>query len=514
MPASSGTLDAVREDPSALARTLVATDPGAAASDDSADAGLAGARLDHFLIEERLGSGGMGEVYAAHDESLDRAVALKVLRADVTSLPGMTDRFLREARSQARLNHPNIVHIYYIGRRPTLGGEDSLFFAMERITGGDLEALLRRGDTLPPEEARQAMLQVAQGLRAGHRAGVIHRDIKPSNLMLGEEGILKIADFGLAKPVDGDNQITQEGALVGSPYYIAPEQAVAEEIDHRADMYAMGAAFYHLLSGKPPFDGPRPMAVVAKHLSEPLVPLAKVAPHVPRPLARVVETLLEKKPDDRYEDYDALIAALEQAAPSQRAYAPFTTRAVAVLVDFLVAGLLIGFLGWIGLLVYLAIVTLGHAWRGQSPAKFLFGIEVRREDGSRLGPGRALLRTLVSLWMPILTGAIIALTAGIPELLETIESLHPTHIGDLQNVLIAMAISQGFLTLLYVAGLSVALFHPEGKSLHDLAARSVVTYRLERPRGKASGDPSRPGERSGELGRLGKKLSTRPPPPA
>ena len=289
---------------------------------------------------------------------------------------------------------------------------------------------------------------------------------------------------------------------------------MAEEIDHRADMYAMGAAFYHLLSGKPPFDGPRPMAVVAKHLSEPLVPLAKVAPHVPRPLARVVETLLEKKPDDRYEDYDALIAALEQAAPSQRAYAPFTTRAVAVLVDFLVAGLLIGFLGWIGLLVYLAIVTLGHAWRGQSPAKFLFGIEVRRDDGSRLGPGRALLRTLVSLWMPILTGATIALTAGIPELLETIESLHPTHIGDLQNVLIAMAISQGFLTLLYVAGLSVALFHPEGKSLHDLAARSVVTYRLERPRAKASGDPSRPGERSGELGRLGKKLSTRPPPPA
>ena len=208
----------MREDPSALARTLVATDPGAAASGQLADAGLAGARLDHFLIEERIGSGGMGEVYAAHDESLDRAVALKVLRADVTSLPGMTDRFLREARSQARLNHPNIVHIYYIGRRPTLGGEDSLFFAMERITGGDLEALLRRGDTLPPEEARQAMLQVAQGLRAGHRAGVIHRDIKPSNLMLGEEGILKIADFGLAKPVDGDNQITQEGALVGSPY--------------------------------------------------------------------------------------------------------------------------------------------------------------------------------------------------------------------------------------------------------------------------------------------------------
>src|SRR5690606_17465228 len=188
--------ETVREDPSALARTIVAGDPSAAASEPNGG-GLIGARLDHFIIEQRLGAGGMGEVYAARDESLDRAVALKVLRGDVTRLPGMTDRFLREARSQARLNHPNIVHIYYIGRRPTPDGEDSLFFAMERIDGGDLEALLRRGDTMPPEEARQAMLQVAHGLRAGHRAGVIHRDIKPSNLMVGDEGIIKIADFGL-----------------------------------------------------------------------------------------------------------------------------------------------------------------------------------------------------------------------------------------------------------------------------------------------------------------------------
>src|SRR5690606_15172851 len=132
---------------------------------------------------------------------------IKVLRGDVTRQPGMTERFLREARSQARLNYPNIVHIYYIGRRTTDDGEGSLFFAMERIAGGDLEALLQRGETMPPEEARQAMIQVAHGLRAAHRAGVIHRDIKPSNLMIGDEGILKIADFGLAKPVDGDNSI-------------------------------------------------------------------------------------------------------------------------------------------------------------------------------------------------------------------------------------------------------------------------------------------------------------------
>lgn len=515
-PATSVTLDAVKEDPSALAKTLAfdESDATAAGMSSAEGDGLVGASLDHFVIESRLGQGGMGEVYAARDTSLDRPVAIKVLRGDITRQPAMTDRFLREARSQARLNHPNIVHIHYIGRRPTLGGEDSLYFAMERITGGDLDAILRRGETMPVEEARQAMIQVAQGLRAAQRAGVIHRDIKPSNLMISPDGILKIGDFGLAKPLDGDNQITQEGAMVGSPYYIAPEQAVGDEIDHRADMYAMGASFHHLLTGKPPFDGPRPMAVVAKHLSEPLVPLAKSAPHVPPQLARIVEKLLEKKPEDRYPDYDALIADLEEAAPERQAYAPFTTRAVAVLGDFLLAGALIGALDWIGLVVYLALVTVGHGWRGQTPAKLLLGIEVRRDDGSRLGFPRALLRTIVSLWMPILTGAIVALTRGVPELLSKIESMKPADLASLQNMLIAMAISQGFLTLLYLAGLSIAIFHPRHKTLHDLAVGSIVTYRLkpDLSRPTPSGR-SRTGESSGELEKLAKKLSTRPPPP-
>ena len=501
------------DDASALAKTLALGERDAAAAAAAPEEGLVGTTLDHFVIEALLGQGGMGEVYAARDTSLDRPVAIKVLRGDVTRQPGMIDRFLREARSQARLSHPNIVAIHYIGRRPGPTGEDSLYFAMERVTGGDLEAILRRGETMPPEEARQAMIQVAQGLRAAHRAGVIHRDIKPSNLMITPDGLLKIADFGLAKPIDGDNRITQEGALVGSPYYIAPEQAVGDDIDHRADMYSLGASFHHLLVGKPPFDGPRPMAVVAKHLSEPLVPLAKSAPHVPPALAAIIERLLAKKPEDRYPDYDALLADLERAAPEQRTYAPITTRAVAVLGDFLLAGALIGALDWIGLIVYVAIVTVGHGWRGQSPAKYLLGIEVRREDGSRLGFGRALVRTLVSLWMPILTGAMIALTAGVPELLSTIESMRPADLASLQNMLIAMAISQGFLTLLYLAGLAIAVFHPRKKALHDLAVGSVVSYRLAKDGPRPKGAP-REGGSSGSLERLAKKLGSSPPPPA
>lgn len=501
------------DDSQALAETVAAPSEAGALLDraaDDPDASLTGAELDHYVIGERIGKGGMGEVYVARDTSLDREVAIKVLRSDVTAHASMSDRFRREARAQARFNHPNIVHIYYIGERPMPTGEASLFFAMERVDGGDLDDLLRRSETMPPEDARQAMMQVARGLRAAHRVGVIHRDIKPSNLMVSSEGVIKIADFGLAKPMDGDNQITQEGALVGSPYYIAPEQAIGDAIDHRADMYALGAAFHHLLVGQPPFDGPRPMAVVAKHLSEDLTPLRESAPHVPAALAAIVERLLEKKPEDRYADYDALLGALEEAAPRHRAHAPFMTRFFAALLDFLVAGVLIGLLGWIGLLLYLAIVTVGHAWRGQSPAKFLLGIEVIRDDGRRLGWGRAALRTLAQLWMPILAGALIALSSGVPELLGTIEQLNPESLDDLQGILIALGISHGAITLLWFVGLGLALFHPNDKTVHDMVIGTQVVYRLKTPKvTKASAGTPAPSQ----LETLGKKLSTRPPPP-
>ncbi len=503
------------DDANALAETLaVGSEPGATRPADALPS-MAGARLDHFVIEELLGRGGMGEVYAATDTSLDRPVAIKVLRADVTAHEGMTDRVLREARAQAKLSHPNIVHIYYIGRRPTEDGTASLFFAMERVSSGDLEDVLKTGETMPPEEARLAMIQVAQGLRAAQKAGVIHRDIKPSNLLVDEHGVIKIADFGLAKPMDGDNQITQEGAVVGSPWYMAPEQAIGESMDFRADMYSLGAAFHHLLVGAPPFDGPRPLAVVAKHLSEDLVPLAKRAPHVPPPLARVIERLLAKKPEDRYADYDALVAELEAAAPEARAYAPFTTRLFAVLGDFVLAGLLIGFLGWIGLVLYLAIVTVGHGWRGQSPVKYLLGIEVRRDDGEPIGWLRAAGRTLVSLWMPMLAGATIALSAGIPELLETMEGLRAESLDDLQNLLIAAGLSHGFLSVLYVVGLGIALFHPERKTVHDMVLGTVVVYRLGRARhgARAVRSPSGVAAGSARLEALGKKLGDSRPSP-
>ncbi|MFK7988791.1 MAG: protein kinase [Sandaracinaceae bacterium] len=500
------------DDAQALAETLAAP-PGAIESvRPSEGPPLTGATLDHFEIGERIGRGGMGDVYAARDMSLDRNVAIKVLRPEVTEREGMASRFRREARSQARFNHPNIVHIYYIGRRAMPGGEDALFFAMERIDGGDLESTLRDGEAMDPEEARLAMLQVADGLRAAHRVGVIHRDIKPSNLMRAEDGLLKIADFGLAKPIDQtDASITQEGAMVGSPYYMAPEQALSGEVDHRTDMYALGASFYHLLCGRPPFEGRNSMAVVAKHLSEEPEPLSRIAPHVPPPLAAIVHRLLAKKAEDRFEDYDALRDALEEAAPRRRAVAPITTRMVAATGDFLVACLLIGLLGswgWVGLLVYMAVVTAGHAWRGQTPAKLLLGIEVCRDDGSRLTWPRSIVRTVGSLWAPLLVGATIAMTSGIPELLETIEGLRPDSLDSLHGVLMAMAISHGFMTLLYLVGIGIALFNDQRKTLHDLAVGSVVTYRLDRAEAPPSSKRAVASRAASSSSRV---RSTRPP---
>ncbi|MBZ0121712.1 MAG: protein kinase [Sandaracinaceae bacterium] len=471
----------------ALAQTLVSV-PGAGSQVKSTpppagdSESLTGTRLDHFVVGARLGIGGMGEVYAAHDTSLDRAVAIKVLRDDVHLEKDHIDRFLREARAQARLNHPNIVHIYYIGQRPSgsgqRSGQSSLFFAMERVLGGDLDRVVREGSRLDPEDARQYMLQVAKGLRAAQRGGVIHRDVKPSNLMCTEDGLVKIADFGLAKPVESDLQITQRGALVGSPWYMPPEQILGEEIDFRADMYAMGACFYHLIAGKVVFDGPRPMVVCTKHLNDPVPSVRKERPEVPEALAAIVERLLAKKPDDRYPSYDALIAALEAAAPAQKTYAGVVARAAAATIDFLVLAVAIGVLGWPGLLLYLIAVTLAQAWRGQTPGKYFLQIEARRDDGSRLGPVRSIARTLSSLWMPIVTGATIALSAGLPELLQAIDKLGPRHIGGLQSFIVATAISQGVLTLLWLGGLLMSAFHPKRKTLHDLIAGSVVTYRL------------------------------------
>jgi uncharacterized RDD family membrane protein YckC len=440
-----------------------------------------GATLDHFVIERALGKGGMGAVYLAHDTSLDRMVAVKVLPSALAARADLQERFVREARAQARLASPHVVHIYFIGH----GGEgaQSLYFAMEHVDGGSLEPA-EGAEPMDPEEARALMIQVASGLRDAHKAGIIHRDIKPSNLLRNAAGDVKIADFGLAKPVESDKKLTQEGAVMGSPLYIAPEQARGDEVDHRADMYSLGCTFHHLLAGSPPYDGPTPIAIVAKHLEAPPPPLSTRAPHVPAPLAGVVERLMSKDPAERYASYDALIAALEACAPGATSYAGFWTRGAAALLDAGIAFGVVYAMGGVGLGLMLVYLTVVHAYFGQTVGKRLLRIEVQRTNGARLGLPRAAARTLASMWMPFVVGFMLLMTGGVPLLRSVLERVQPAELQELRTFAVAVAASNGVLTLLYAAGLALAAFHPQKRAAHDLIVGSQVVYRLHEPRRK------------------------------
>jgi uncharacterized RDD family membrane protein YckC len=536
----SGTLNEVPQDRDAFAPTLVNDRPAAPESVPSSLTGgkpsaaesagaavaepeertpeasdsLVGSELDHFVVERRIGRGGMGTVYVARDRSLDRRVAIKVLGREVAGSPHREERFIREARAQAQLAHPNVVAIYYIGHRPAhrgaaqdpvtasrgVGGSPrppaspasggALYLVMELVEGEPLDALLERGQRLEPEQARIAMIEVARGLRAARRAGIVHRDIKPSNLLRTREGTVKIADFGLAKPLEpgADVSLTQEGAIVGSPAYMAPEQARGESIDHRADMYAMGATFYHLLTGRPPFPGSTPLAVIAKHLSQPLPPVRSVAPEVPEALARIVERLLAKDPAARYADYDALLADLEAAAPRQVAYAGFWVRGAAVAIDLAVAAVLVALLDWPGMVLHLLHVTVGHAYFGRTLAKHFLKLRVTRTDGTRLGLLRSVARTFLSMWLFFLIAVSITLASGYGGLTEAVEQVRPDQLDALRNLLVASAVSNGALTILFAAGLVVAGFHAKKRALHDLLVGSVVRYALPAGQAVPNGD--------------------------
>ena len=274
-------------------------------------------RFGPYRVEEMIGAGGMGIVYRALDEALQRHVALKTLLPALAADSEFVARFKREAQSAAALNHPNITQIYVIGQEGTIP-----YFAMELIRGKSLEAIARERRALPAAEATGYILQAAQGLRHAAQKKLIHRDIKPSNLMLTEEGVVKITDFGLAKAARSETQLTATGEVLGSPGYISPEQAQGSQLDARSDIYSLGATFYHLVTGKLPFEAPTPVAMIVKHMSEPLRSPRAVNPAVPYPVASAIQKMMAKRPGERFQDYDALIRELERALATIGAETP------------------------------------------------------------------------------------------------------------------------------------------------------------------------------------------------
>src|SRR6266436_789516 len=269
-------------------------------SDDALNPGAESDRPERFgpyRVEDRIGAGGMGVVYLALDEALQRQVALKTLAPALAVDPEFVARFKREAQSAAALNHPNITQIYTIGQEGTVP-----FFAMELIEGPSLEKLVRDRGALDTVAAAGYIVQAAQGLRHAHQRQLIHRDIKPSNLMLTGEGIIKITDFGLAKAARSETKLTATGEVLGSPGYISQEQAQGGSIDARSDIYSLGATFYHLVTGKLPFEAPTPVAMIIKHLNEPLRSPRAVNPNIPYPIAAVIQRMMAKRPGERFQD--------------------------------------------------------------------------------------------------------------------------------------------------------------------------------------------------------------------
>ena len=267
---------------------------------------LTGVTLGDFQVEKLLGRGGMGEVYLATQVSLNRPVALKVLRPDFASNPTYLGRFRTEATAVAKLNHPNIVHVY------TLGCVDEIhFIAMEYVQGTNLREYILKKGALDLPLAFSIMRQTGQAIGAAGEVGLIHRDVKPENILMTKKGRVKVADFGLCRDQEGDSvHLTQSGVTMGTPLYMSPEQAQGHAIDHRSDLYSLGVTFYHMLAGVPPFRAETALALALKQVREAPRSMLVHRPDLPVELDRLVLKLMAKYPADRYQSAAEMLADL------------------------------------------------------------------------------------------------------------------------------------------------------------------------------------------------------------
>lgn len=288
---------------------------------------LIGRQIEDYLIEERIGRGGMSVVYRATQLSMRRPVALKVITLDsaMDNPEEFKARFAREAELVATLEHLHIMPVYDYG----IIGSDMAYLAMRLLRGGTLAQVIA-GTPLPFDRTLHIFRQVASGLDYAHQRGVIHRDLKPSNILFDDLQNAYLADFGLARLVQSSQQITQSGSVVGTPMYMSPEQLRGEPIDHRSDIYGMGVLLYHMLAGAPPFtsqDG-NLVAIIYQHLEHMPRPLREYNPQVPEVVESVVLTALAKQPADRFNSVGAMAVALQTALERTITTLPDTTPVV------------------------------------------------------------------------------------------------------------------------------------------------------------------------------------------
>jgi serine/threonine-protein kinase len=278
-------------------------------------------------VLDRIGSGGMADVYCAEDLQLGRKVALKVLHSRFAEDAEFVERFRREASSAAGLQHQHVVSIYDRGE-----WDGNYYIAMEYLDGRSLKQIVQQEGPLAPERAIELTVQVLRAARFAHRRGIIHRDLKPHNVIVDEEDRAKVTDFGIARAA-GASDMTQTGSIMGTAQYLSPEQAQGHAVSEPSDLYSVGIMLYELLTGRVPFDGESAVTIALKHVNERPVPPSMINPAVTPELEAVVMRALEKDPLRRYPDADAFIAALEHARATLRPVGPSTVVEEAVVYD-------------------------------------------------------------------------------------------------------------------------------------------------------------------------------------
>ena len=264
---------------------------------------------DRYQLQDPIGRGGMATIYRGRDMRMDRVVAIKVLREVYSTDPKFVTRFQREAKAASSLQHPNIVQVFDYGQT-----DGNYYIVMELVEGTDLRRYLRsRQGVLDIDRAVIIAHDVALGLGAAHRRGIVHRDVKPQNVLVGRDGSIKLTDFGIASVYKdiNDERLTTTGMTLGTVQYYAPEQAQGEIVSPAADVYALGIVMYEMLTGRPPFDGDTPVAVAMQHIQDQPTPPSQLNPNIPLALEEIILRCLEKVPYMRFHNGSQLARALE-----------------------------------------------------------------------------------------------------------------------------------------------------------------------------------------------------------